>query len=33
MFDGGHAFFMQDPAAIPAIVAFLSAEAPVRDAP
>jgi 3-oxoadipate enol-lactonase len=33
MFDGGHAFFMQDPAALPAIVAFLSAEAPVGDAP
>jgi 3-oxoadipate enol-lactonase len=26
MFDGGHAFFMQDGTAIPAIVAFLSAE-------
>jgi 3-oxoadipate enol-lactonase len=33
MFDGGHAFFMQDPAALPAIVAFLSATAPVGDAP
>ena len=33
MFDGGHAFFLQDPAAIPAVVAFLSARAPVRDAP
>ncbi len=26
MFDGGHIFFMQDPAAIPAIVAFLSGD-------
>ncbi len=33
MFDGGHAFFLQDPAAIPAVVAFLSARTPVRDAP
>jgi 3-oxoadipate enol-lactonase len=33
IFDGGHAFFLQDPAALPAIVAFLSAEAPVGDAP
>jgi 3-oxoadipate enol-lactonase len=32
-FDGGHAFFMQDPAALPAIVTFLCAEAPVGDAP
>ena len=33
MFDGGHAFFMQDATALPAIVAFLSADAPVGDAP
>lgn len=25
-FDGGHAFFMQDPAAFPAIIAFLQGE-------
>jgi 3-oxoadipate enol-lactonase len=28
MFDGGHAFFMQDSAAFPAIVAFLRGEVP-----
>ncbi len=33
MFDGGHAFFMQDATALPAIVAFLSGGAPVGDAP
>jgi 3-oxoadipate enol-lactonase len=33
MFDGGHAFFMQDPAAFPTIIAFLAAGAPQRDAP
>ncbi len=33
MFDGGHAFFLQDPAAIPAAIAFLSEHAPARDAP
>ena len=33
MFDGGHGFFMQDPTALPAIVSFLSAKAPVGDAP
>jgi 3-oxoadipate enol-lactonase len=27
MFDGGHIFFMQDPAAMPAIIAFLSGDA------
>ena len=32
MFDGGHAFFLQDPAAIPAAIAFLSGGASVRDA-
>jgi 3-oxoadipate enol-lactonase len=33
LFDGGHAFFMQDPAALPAIVDFLSGDAPPRPAP
>jgi 3-oxoadipate enol-lactonase len=33
MFDGGHAFFVQDPAAIPAIVDFLSSDTPAREAP
>jgi 3-oxoadipate enol-lactonase len=33
MFDGGHAFFMQDATALPAIVAFLSTDARVGDAP
>ena len=33
MFDGGHAFFMQDPTAIPAIVDFLASDAPVGTAP
>ena len=28
MFDGGHIFFLQDPAAMPAIVDFLSREDP-----
>ena len=30
MFDGGHGFFMQDPTAIPAIIAFLAEGAPER---
>ncbi|HEX4433688.1 MAG TPA: alpha/beta fold hydrolase [Acidimicrobiales bacterium] len=33
MFDGGHGFFMQDPAALPAIIAFLSDDASERPAP
>ena len=33
MFDGGHGFFMQDPAALPAIIGFLAEDAPERDAP
>ena len=33
MFDGGHAFFMQDATTLPAIIAFLSADARVGDAP
>ena len=33
MFDGGHAFFMQDATALPAIIAFLSADARVCDGP
>jgi 3-oxoadipate enol-lactonase len=33
IFDGGHGFFMQDAAAIPAIIAFLSGDTSVRDAP
>ncbi len=32
MFEGGHAFFMQDPAAMPAIIDFLSQDTPRRDA-
>jgi 3-oxoadipate enol-lactonase len=32
-FDGGHAFFMQDPAALPAIIAFLSDGTPEHGAP
>jgi 3-oxoadipate enol-lactonase len=33
MFDGGHTFFIQDATALPAIIAFLSADARVGDAP
>jgi 3-oxoadipate enol-lactonase len=33
MFDGGHTFFLQDAAAIPAIIAFLSEDTSVREAP
>jgi len=33
MFDGGHAFFMQDATAIPAIIGFLAAGAPEPAAP
>ncbi len=33
MFDGGHGFFLQDPAALPAVIAFLSEGTPVREAP
>jgi 3-oxoadipate enol-lactonase len=33
MFDGGHGFFIQDATALPAIIAFLAADAPTRDAP
>jgi 3-oxoadipate enol-lactonase len=33
MFEGGHAFFMQDATALPAIIAFLSADARVGDEP
>jgi 3-oxoadipate enol-lactonase len=33
MFDGGHAFFMQDPAAIPAIILFLHEATPAHAAP
>jgi 3-oxoadipate enol-lactonase len=33
MFDGGHAFFLQDPAAMPTIVDFLATDPPVRAAP
>ena len=28
MFDGGHIFFLQDPAAMPAIIDFLSRDDP-----
>jgi 3-oxoadipate enol-lactonase len=28
MFDGGHAFFLQDPAAIPAVIDFLASDSP-----
>jgi 3-oxoadipate enol-lactonase len=33
LFDGGHVFFMQDATALPAIVDFLSGDAPGTDAP
>ena len=33
LFDGGHGFFMQDPAALPAIIAFLAGGTPARDTP
>ena len=33
MFDGGHGFFMQDAAAIPAIIAFLAEGTAEADAP
>ena len=33
MFDGGHGFFIQDAAALPAIIAFLAEGAPEGDAP
>ncbi len=33
LFDGGHAFFMQDAAAGPAVIAFLSGGTPGADAP
>ena len=33
MFDGGHGFFLQDPTAMPAIIAFLRGDAPEPDAP
>jgi 3-oxoadipate enol-lactonase len=33
LFDGGHAFFMQDTAALPAIIAFLSEDPPEHAAP
>jgi 3-oxoadipate enol-lactonase len=33
MFDGGHGFFIQDAAALPAIISFLTAEAPTHVAP
>jgi 3-oxoadipate enol-lactonase len=33
IFDGGHGFFIQDAAAMPAIVSFLSEDAPVHVAP
>jgi 3-oxoadipate enol-lactonase len=33
MFDGGHGFFLQDPAAMPAIIAFLSEDAAAVGAP
>jgi 3-oxoadipate enol-lactonase len=33
MFDGGHAFFLQDPAALPTIIDFLATDTPVRGAP
>jgi len=32
-FDGGHLFFLQDPAALPAVAAFLADAAPVRTDP
>jgi 3-oxoadipate enol-lactonase len=33
LYDGGHAFFMQDAAAIPAVIAFLSGDAPGANGP
>jgi len=33
MFDGGHGFFVQDPSAFPAIIAFLAVGATERGAP
>jgi 3-oxoadipate enol-lactonase len=33
MFDGGHGFFIQDADAFPTIIAFLSDDAPPREAP
>jgi 3-oxoadipate enol-lactonase len=33
MFDGGHGFFLQDAAALPAIVSFLAEDAPAHVAP
>jgi 3-oxoadipate enol-lactonase len=33
MFDGGHAFFVQDPAAIPAVISFLQEDTPAHAAP
>ena len=33
LFEGGHLFFLQDPAAMPAIAAFLAGGAPVRTDP
>jgi 3-oxoadipate enol-lactonase len=33
LFDGGHGFFIQDPAALPAIIDFLSEDAAGHDAP
>jgi 3-oxoadipate enol-lactonase len=33
LFDGGHGFFLQDAAALPAIIDFLSEDAPGHDAP
>jgi 3-oxoadipate enol-lactonase len=33
MFDGGHGFFLQDPTAIPAVIAFLLEDTPARVAP
>jgi 3-oxoadipate enol-lactonase len=33
MFDGGHGFFIQDRAAMPAIITFLSGDAPDHPAP
>ena len=33
MFDGGHGFFIQDAAALPAIISFLAEDAPAHVAP
>jgi len=33
MFDGGHGFFIQDAAALPAVISFLSEDAPPHDSP